>query len=116
MAKYCGNIGFAKSADDGHGVWEEVITEKKYYGDVLRNTRRWSGNDKIVEDITISNQFSILADSFAKSNIGAMKYITYLGERWKIENVDVQYPRLVISVGGIYNGPEPEPDPAPTVS
>ena len=112
MAKYCGSIGFAITTDDGHGVWEDTITERKYYGDVLQNTRRWSDGDKIIGDITISNRFSILADSFAKSNIGAMKYITYLGERWKIESVDIQYPRVIISVGGVYNGP----DPAPTVS
>lgn len=107
MAKYCGNIGFAKSADDGHGVWEDTITEKKYYGDILQDNRRWSSSDHVMDNLTISTRFSILADSFANSNIGAMKYITYQSEKWKIENVDIQGRRLVISVGGVYNGPGP---------
>lgn len=103
MAKYFGVIGYAKTMEIHPGVYEEVITEKQYYGDILRNTRRVESNTKINSEITISNQISIVADPFAMNNIYAMRYITFAGAKWKISSVDIQYPRMIISMEGLYN-------------
>ena len=106
MAKFSGKIGFAMSTEIEPGIWCETVIEKKYYGDVLRDYRSNSPDNKVVQDITISNQFSIVANSFAKENLGCMRYLEYLGTKWKIERADVQYPRLILTVGGVWNGPE----------
>lgn len=104
MAKYYGAVGYAVTKETSPGVWEEDVTERMYYGDILRNNRKLNSADKINDDISISNEISIVADPYAMENFHAMRYVEFMGTRWKIANVDVQFPRLVLSLGGIYNG------------
>lgn len=103
MAKFFGKIGYAVPADTSPGVWSEEITEREYFGDLIRNTRRLQTSDKLNDDINISNEISIVADPFAYQNFHSMRYIEFMGSKWKISNVEVQYPRLILTVGGVYN-------------
>lgn len=107
MAKYFGKIGFATLTEIKPGVWKEIITEREYYGDVIRNTRRLQNANQLNDDINISNEISIVADPFARENFHSMRWIEFMGTKWKVSSVDVQYPRLVLTVGGIYNGKNP---------
>lgn len=104
MAKWYGKIGFGVTEETKPGVWEENITERNYYGDVIRNTRRMQTADKINDDINVGNEISIIADPYAIQNFYTMKYAEFMGVKWKITNVDVQRPRLILSLGGLYNG------------
>lgn len=106
MSKFYGPIGYAETKETSPGVWEEVITERKYYGDLTRNYRSLKTDDKVNDDITISNQISVVADPYAYQNFHAMRYVEFMGTKWKITNVEVQYPRLNLTVGGVYNGGE----------
>ena len=103
MAKFCGVIGYAITRETEPGIYVEEIVENEYYGDVIRNTRRLKEANKVNDDINVSNQFSIVADPFANNNFHAMRYIVFMGTKWKITDVEVQYPRLILSVGGLYN-------------
>lgn len=103
MAKYYGQIGFAVSQETVPGVWDEVVTERNYFGDVVKNYKMADGNE-IVEDFNISNQISIVADPYAYEHFSFMKYIRWMGTEWAIKSIDVQYPRLILSIGGVYNG------------
>ena len=104
MAKFYGAIGYAKTAETMPGVWTEQITERDYYGDVIRNSRRLQSSDKVNDDISISNQISIVADPYAINNFHSMRYAEFMGAKWKISDVEVQYPRLLLTLGGLYNG------------
>lgn len=110
MAKYYGSVGYAEIKENPPGVWVDGITERQYYGDVIRNVRRWQSGENLNDDLTINNQISIVADPYAYQNFHAIKYVTWMGAKWKVSSIDVQYPRLILEVGGVYNGPEPEPD------
>lgn len=103
MAKFCGVIGYAITRETEPGIYVEEIIENEYYGDVIRNTRRLREAAKVNDDINISNQISIVADPFANNNFHAMRYIVFMGTKWKITEVEVQYPRLILSIGGLYN-------------
>lgn len=103
MAKFYGKIGFSTSEQTSPGIWEDVLEERFYRGDVLQNTIRSVAGDKIVDDININNRISIIADSFVKENFAYMKYVELTGVKWKITNVEIQYPRLLITLGGVYN-------------
>ena len=103
MAKFCGVIGYAITRETEPGIYVEEIVENEYYGDVIRNTRRLREATKVNDDINISNQISIVADPFANNNFHAMRYIMFMGAKWKITEVEVQYPRLILSIGGLYN-------------
>ena len=87
-------------------VYTEVLTERQYYGDVLMHSRRWDQNGNLNENLAISNRISIVADKYARANVGAMRFVRWLGDTWKITNVEVQYPRLILSLGGQYHEPE----------
>lgn len=104
MAKYYGKIGYNESVETTPGVWEEKITERSYYGDVVRNARRLQSTDKVNDDININNEISIVADPYAMNNFHSMRYVEFMGAKWKVSNVEVQYPRLILTLGGLYNG------------
>ena len=106
MAKYYGVIGYAETVETAPGVYEEQITERNYYGELVRNTRRLQTSDQINDNINIANEISIIADPFATQNFHAMRYIEFMGAKWKITNVEVRYPRLILTIGGVYNGDE----------
>lgn len=105
MAKFYGEIGYAETADGtSNGIWVEHITRRNYYGDLIRNSRRLESSSNINDNINISNQISIIADPYANENFHAMRYAEFMGTKWKIVSVEVQYPRLILTLGGVYNG------------
>ena len=107
--KWSGKIGFAEdTGETAPSVFAERIAERSYYGDVLELGRQMQGSDQINEDVTVGNSLSVVADPFAQNNLYAMRYVTFCGQRWKITNVKVQYPRVVLTLGGIWNGNTPE--------
>ena len=104
MAKFYGVIGYAVTKMTEQGIYEEQIVETEYVGDVIRNTRRLRDGSKINDDINISNQISIIADPYAANNFHTIRYVVFMGAKWKISEVEVQYPRLILTLGGLYNG------------
>lgn len=104
MARFCGKIGFAETVETEPGLWEEKITERMLYGDLIRNNRRLQNSNSVNDDINISNELSVIADPYAINHFHAMRYAEIMGTKWKITSVDVQYPRLILSLGGVYNG------------
>lgn len=103
MAKWFGVVGYAETVETEPGVWEEQITEREYFGDLIRNIRRLQSTDQLNDDVTIANEISIVADPFANQNFHSMRYVEFMGVKHKVSSVDVQYPRLNLSIGGIYN-------------
>lgn len=101
--KWYGKIGFSETKETEPGVWETAISEREYYGDLIRNSRSLQTSDKINDDINISNEISIVADPYAIQNFYTMKYAEFMGAKWKINNINVQYPRLILGLGGLYN-------------
>lgn len=103
MAKFYGNVGFAETVETEPSVWEEKIVERPYFGDVLRRSRRLESSGNVNSNVNITNEISIVADPYANQNLFAMRYVEFMGTKWEISNVDVQYPRLVLTIGGVYN-------------
>lgn len=122
MAKFFGKIGYVQSVEkvniidpippetepteEKTGVWIHTVTERDYSGDVVRLTQHWNSTiDKTNDDLNLNNRISIVADDFAYQNFSAIRYVTWNGVRWKVSSIEVQRPRLVLSLGGVYNGP-----------
>ncbi len=106
MARFFGAVGFAvRDENAAPGVWVEKMIEKPYYGDVIRNARRLqNGSDKVNKDLTVNNSISIVADAYANENFFAMRYIEWMGAPWEVLEVSVERPRLVLTLGGKWNG------------
>lgn len=107
MAKFYGAVGYGEIVEKRPGVTELKITERHYYGDVIRNARRLDEGEQIVGDITTNNSISIVADAYALNHFFTIKYIEWGGVRWTVSQVEVNQPRLILRLGGVYNGPEP---------
>lgn len=107
MAKFYGPIGFAESVEVQPGVWDDVIVEYNYYGDVIRHTRKLSEGDKVNNDISVGNSISIVADAYARDHFFSMRYVDWMGAKWIVEDVEVLAPRLSLRLGDLYHGPTP---------
>lgn len=105
MARFYGEVGYGEPVEKSPGVWEDVITEVKYRGDVVRNTRRLEEGQKVNFDLTINNSISIVADAYANEHFFAIKYVKWMGTLWVVTEVEVQSPRLLLRLGGVYHGP-----------
>lgn len=104
MAKFYGTIGYVVQKESAPGVWEDVVTEKNYRGDIILNQQRWQGSDQVNDNLNLDNSISVISDEYANKNIGAMKYIVWAGVKWKIQSISIKRPRIVIQIGGVYNG------------
>lgn len=104
MGKWYGVIGYSKQEETDPGVWEEVIIERQYYGDLIRNIRKLQNSGNVNDDINIANEISVVADPYANQNINSIRYVEFMGSKWRVSNVEVQYPRLILFIGGLWNG------------
>ncbi len=103
MAKYFGSVGYAEDVEISPGIVKEQIVTREYYGDIIRNNRRLENSDQINDDINITNQISIVSDPYAIDNFWKIRYVTFMGQKWKVKTVDVEFPRLILTLGGLYN-------------
>ena len=104
MTRYFGKVGFVMTVETDPGVWEPVEQSREYFGDVISNARRWSAKtDSTNDNLAISNQVSIVADAFALDNMGAIKWAEFGGARWKVSHVNVEFPRLVLTLSELYS-------------
>lgn len=102
MAKFYGTVGFVKTVESAPGVWTEQVVERKYYINVISRARSLQGSG-VNDNINISDEISIVADPFANENYFAIRFVEYMGSKWKVQSISVQFPRLNLSLGGVYN-------------
>jgi hypothetical protein len=108
MARFYGNVGYGESIEEppNSGVWVDKIAEYTYQGDVIRNSKHFENTEKINRDVGVGNSISIVADELANKNFMNIKYIEWAGVLWTVNTVEVRSPRLILSLGSVYNGPK----------
>lgn len=104
MAKFAGKIGFIKSVEKEPGLYENETIERSYTGDILQDIRRYNNTDVINDNLILGNRFSVVADDYVYKNMYSMKYLIWRGACWSITKVELQTPRIILTVGGVYNG------------
>lgn len=103
MSRFAGKIGFVKTVEREGSVWEEEIIEKPYKGDTVRDARRWEKPQEVNDSLTISNEINIVADSYMLSNYAFIKYVEWNGVKWKVNYIEINRPRIRLTLGGVYN-------------
>lgn len=107
MARFHGNVGYGVSVNQGGGVWRDEITERPYYGEILDEQQNLVVSDNVNDDIRLTQRISVVADAFAVANFLNIKYVDWSGVLWVVNSTKVEHPRLVLSLGGVYDGPRP---------
>lgn len=108
MTRFSGKVGYGATVETAPGVHEDQITEFTYFGDVVRNSLQFRDGESVNNDLSVSNSISIVADAYANSNFFNIRYVVWAGAYWRVSNVEVRSPRLILELGGVYNGPKPE--------
>lgn len=108
MARFSGKVGYGVTVEVSPGVYEDQIHERSHFGDVTRNSLTFREGQSVNNDLSVSNSVSIVADAYANEHISAMRYVEFAGALWTISEVEIQSPRLLLRLGGVYNGPKPE--------
>lgn len=103
MAKFHGIVGYAELVETDKGVWTEQITQKNASGDILRNTTRVQATSAINDNVIINNMISIVSNPYAKEHMFSIRYVEWMGVKWKVTNIEVQSPRILLTLGGVYN-------------
>lgn len=108
--KYSGKIGFwHDDVEIRPGVYKNGITEKTYTGDITRSFQQWDrASEQLNDDLRLNNRISILADLYLMQNLSSIKYITYMGTKWRVNTIEIQYPRVMLDIGGVWNGVDDE--------
>jgi hypothetical protein len=106
MARFYGKVGFGQTEDQGVGVHEVVVHYRMYSGDVVRNSRSIEDAQKVNDNFRASNSISIVSDTHANEHFFAIRYVEWAGTLWEVTEVEVQSPRLLLRLGGVYNGPQ----------
>lgn len=106
MARFFGPVGFTSGPVEGPpGVFKQPIVERSYYGDVVTNIGRNQETQQVTDDVLAAPSISIVGDPYASENYLAIRYVGYMGTLWKVMSVDAQSPRMILRLGGVYNGP-----------
>lgn len=114
MAKFYGKVGYSDGnveTPPGSGVWKESIVEVSYFGDVIRNSRKIQEDQKVNYDLSVDSSISIMADAYANEHFFAIRYVEWMGALWVVTSVNPESPRLILRLGGVYNGPTPTGSP-----
>jgi len=108
MTRFSGKVGYGVTVETAPGVHEDQIVEYIYFGDVVRTSVAFRAGESVNNDLSVGNSISIVADAFANEHIFAVRYVEWAGTLWAVSEVEVQAPRLLLRLGGVYNGPKPE--------
>lgn len=104
MARFFGKVGYEPPGQLIDDVWTADVVERDYYGDELQALRSLESGDKVNDDIRLQNRYSIMADAYALEHYSWIKYLVRDGVRWTVTSVEVQRPRLILNLGGVYVG------------
>ena len=110
MARFHGAVGFnivSDTDDQDTGIARNTVVEKTFYGRVIEHVRRWQGSDTNTEDLTLGNQIAITANDYAFQHATGIVYVYYMGGRWKVTSMRRKHPEIILTLGGVYNGPIP---------
>ncbi len=105
--RFSGKVGYGENVETSPGVHEDVVTEHTHFGDVIRNSLKSQNGESVNNDLSVSNSISIVADKYAREHFSAVRYVDWAGTKWSVNEIEIQLPRLILRLGGVYNGPTP---------
>ena len=104
--RFHGKVGYGATVEVRPGVYEDQVQEFPYFGDIIRNSVKTREGQSVNNDLTVTNSISVVADAYARANFFSIRYVEWSGVLWSVDEAEIQYPRLILRLGGVYNGPK----------
>ena len=104
--KCSGKIGYARAEETSPGIYQEIIVEKQYYGDIVRNSTQILDSNTINSSIKLNNSISVLCNNYISDNLGCVRYMTFKKSKWKISSIEIKDNRIIFTLGDLYNEQE----------
>lgn len=104
MAKYAGLVGYVSLVESPPGVWNQVSNPKRMRGDIIRQSSSNQNGDKVNSDITLNHRVSLIGDAYSLGNYSDIKWIEIDGKKWEVNSIEIQRPRIIVTLGGVWNG------------
>lgn len=109
MARFYGKFGYRETVEVRNGIWLPRILELAYFGNVIRRSSRLQSNpDSENQNAVCSNEISIIADAYAYEHFSELVYVEWMNQKWSVTRVEVKHPRLIVTIGDVYNDPSEE--------
>lgn len=104
MAKFSGLVGYVTQEEKVPGVWVPVENPRKMKGDVIRQSASSQNGNKVNSDISLNHRVSLIGDAYAFGNYYNIKWIELHGRKWEVSSVEIERPRIIVNLGGLWNG------------
>lgn len=106
--RYCGNIGYLIHVREKYEEYDTWVI-RKYKGDVLSTNKYLQQGYSINDSLVVNNRISIVADPYAYDTWDRIRYAEYMGKKLKVTSIDkdLSNKRLILTLGGVYNGETP---------
>lgn len=105
--RFSGKVGYGETVETAPGVHADLVTEFTYFGDVIRNSLKSQSGESVNNDLSVGNSISIVANAYAREHFSAIRYVEWAGTKWSVTEIELQPPRLILRLGGVYNGNTP---------
>lgn len=110
MSKFTGLVGFITQEESIPGVWSPIENSKKMRGDLISssatngNGSRIADSGKVNDDVSLNHRVSLLGDYYTFNNYLNIKWIQIGGRKLEVSSIELQRPRVILTVGGLWNG------------
>ena len=84
-----------------------VQVEREYSGETFQYGNKVQPGVSENDDIVVTDRISILSDPYAREHFHTIKYVVWMGTPWNVTSVSVEFPRLILTLGGVYTGERP---------
>lgn len=104
MARFSGLVGYVTEEETVPGVWGPVEKTRMMKGDVIHQVSRYDKGEKVNDDIVLNHRISLIGDSYSFGNYYNLKWVKMGTIKWKVTSIEIKRPRLIVSLGGVWNG------------
>lgn len=100
--KWFGEIGYFVESNNVDGIVTDSFITQQYYGDIIKDYKTNTSENAVNEDFELSNRISVVADPYLISHFHKIAWISFMETKFKVRSVELQYPRLIVSLGGVF--------------
>lgn len=102
-------LGFSeKNKEVRPGVWKMQPEEVTHRAKLLTYNKDYDSGEEVNDDLKLRNRYEIVMKD-KKLDYQDMRYVIVKGTKWKVSALEFLEVRIIITLGGVYNGGQTSP-------